>query len=304
MMTEEVVYYHEQAAKYGIYSYPAGKRASLPLVIFLNAGLVNRQGPHRVYVNLCRELTAAGFACFRFDLPGIGDALNHSKRSTRAQIYLEELGNVIWHFREERGVQSFVLLGLCTGADLAFDYALGDPSIAGVCMINGTRLPKRYAVSHIQERYYKKYLTDPRRWLKLLDVKKAAKIPRYALMAAAMILKKLRERSAAPQPATALPRPERPDHSPEGRKNWIRLVESNVPILQIIAEGSETLDDLNNLDQEVAQLNEKRKNYRQQLVYDADHTFTSVRSQQYLTGQVLEWCRHQFAAQSKAVATA
>jgi alpha/beta superfamily hydrolase len=44
-----------------------------PAIVCLNAGIIHRVGPHRLYVKMARTLAAMGFVVLRFDFSGIGD---------------------------------------------------------------------------------------------------------------------------------------------------------------------------------------------------------------------------------------
>ena len=48
--------------------------AGQPWVVLLNAGIIHRIGPNRLYVQLARRLASRGHAVLRFDLAGIGDS--------------------------------------------------------------------------------------------------------------------------------------------------------------------------------------------------------------------------------------
>src|SRR5689334_20064244 len=56
----------------GIVTTPAETRADRTGVILLNAGVVHRVGPNRLYVTLARRLAQAGLTVLRFDHSGIG----------------------------------------------------------------------------------------------------------------------------------------------------------------------------------------------------------------------------------------
>lgn len=58
----------------GVLSRPRQIVAGRPAVILLNAGLVQRSGPFRVYAQLARALASCGFVVLRFDLSGRGDS--------------------------------------------------------------------------------------------------------------------------------------------------------------------------------------------------------------------------------------
>lgn len=72
-MREETCVFGSANPLVGIITHPEID-VGLPTVILLNAGLIHRIGPNRVYVRLARHLAGLGFQVLRFDLSGIGDS--------------------------------------------------------------------------------------------------------------------------------------------------------------------------------------------------------------------------------------
>ena len=74
-MKEEVLQFGQRSSMVGILHSPDGyANLELPAVLFLNAGLIHRIGPNRIYVKLARQFAQMGFFVFRFDSSGIGDS--------------------------------------------------------------------------------------------------------------------------------------------------------------------------------------------------------------------------------------
>ena len=91
-----------------------------PGVIFLNAGVLHRVGPHRLHVLLARRLAAAGFAAVRMDLSGIGDSSPvPSGMSFRASSVADVRAAMDGLGSDDGTGARFVLFGLCSGADNA-----------------------------------------------------------------------------------------------------------------------------------------------------------------------------------------
>ena len=82
---EEPVLLGKSGSLAGIITDPPAhaREASRPAVILLNAGLVHRVGPGRLYVRLSRRLAAHGFVVVRFDLSGIGDSPFSTEKGSR-----------------------------------------------------------------------------------------------------------------------------------------------------------------------------------------------------------------------------
>jgi pimeloyl-ACP methyl ester carboxylesterase len=108
-----------------------------PTVVFLNAGLVHRVGPNRLHVQIARELATLGFPSFRFDLSGVGDSLPRQDGLSVRDAVLRDVQDAFDFLDADTAAPSFVLVGLCSGADLAFRIALGDERVAGLVLIDG-----------------------------------------------------------------------------------------------------------------------------------------------------------------------
>ena len=105
--------------------------SGLPVVVLLNAGLVHRVGPFRLYVPLARTLAAAGFPVVRFDQPGVGDAPTKDdpdEASVVSRIFDELAANLY--------TNDFIVGGLCAAADLAWRVAHQDKRVRGLLLLD------------------------------------------------------------------------------------------------------------------------------------------------------------------------
>lgn len=126
---------------FGILAEPALAPAGTFAVVLLNAGAIRRVGPNRMWVDFARRWAARGITTFRVDVEGIGDATGDGQRYTdvselyepsfvaQVQLALDRLSDL-------RGVERFILLGLCSGAFWSFHTALEDPRVAAAIMLN------------------------------------------------------------------------------------------------------------------------------------------------------------------------
>lgn len=143
-------------------------------IVFINAGVVHRVGPNRLYVNLARHLAGAGFTCLRFDLSGIGDSPHRADDLPADESAVAETSQAIDRLREVRGLQRFVLVGLCSGAVTAFRTALHDERVAGAVLLNpqGFDHDPEWNASVLSrtdaKRYVAKAMTDSSRWRRAL----------------------------------------------------------------------------------------------------------------------------------------
>jgi pimeloyl-ACP methyl ester carboxylesterase len=116
-----------------------GAAARRPAVLMLNVGTNHRVGPNRLYVKMARTWGAQGFSVLRFDLAGIGDS-RLAEGYVESRLYSKEsvtdVQAAMTFMQTSRGIDRFVLVGLCSGAYVAFHTALADPRVAGEILIN------------------------------------------------------------------------------------------------------------------------------------------------------------------------
>jgi pimeloyl-ACP methyl ester carboxylesterase len=107
-----------------------------PAVLILNAGVVHRVGHHRMYVTLARRLARAGHVVLRFDFPGVGDSPAMTGDASPLEVNLASIRELLDWIERSFGVDRFVLLGLCSGADQSAVYAGGDARVIGVALLD------------------------------------------------------------------------------------------------------------------------------------------------------------------------
>ena len=108
-----------------------------PAVLFWNAGILHRVGPYRLYVDMSRRLAKLGFLAARFDLSGKGDSgprRDMVPEKERVKRDVQEVMNLV---TINTGIEKFVLIGLCSGADDAFPIAVLDRRVSGLVMLDG-----------------------------------------------------------------------------------------------------------------------------------------------------------------------
>jgi hypothetical protein len=118
-----------------------GGNRRTPAIVFLNAGLVHRVGPNRLYVRLAREAARQGLTSLRFDLSGVGDSLPRTDGLPVRAAALRDVQDAFEFLSTSMALSSFILIGLCSGADLAYRVAVADKRVVGVILIDG--LPYR-----------------------------------------------------------------------------------------------------------------------------------------------------------------
>ncbi|HVU49082.1 MAG TPA: hypothetical protein VHL80_00245 [Polyangia bacterium] len=162
-MNERPVRFGPAKGLSGVLTAPAGGAAG-PAVLLLNAGLLHRVGPNRLYVTLARRLAALGLPALRFDYSGLGESDPRRDELTLEESMLAE-GRQAMSFLEAEGVaEAFVPMGLCAGAEQAQRLAYADARVVGAACIDGYayRTPGYYL------REVARHVLSARSWRRLL----------------------------------------------------------------------------------------------------------------------------------------
>lgn len=161
-MREEVITIDGETVMVGIMTEAdqSSKACKKPVVLFSNAGFLHRVGPYRQWVDLARLLGESGFCVFRFDLPGLGDSGMLDDSLSPAAQSVSAIIKVMDHLEKSHGAKQFVIIGLCSGADIGFSVTVEDKRVIGMILIDsfGYRTPGWYA------HYFLPRLLDVRGW--------------------------------------------------------------------------------------------------------------------------------------------
>ena len=137
-MNEKAVVFGAAQSLVGVVTEPlaASGTADKTAVLLLNAGILHRVGPNRLYVQMARSLARSGLLAMRFNFSGLGDSgVRHDKlQFERAAV--SETVEAMDFLRDNYGAESFLLIGLCSGADLAFRTAALDERVRGLGLID------------------------------------------------------------------------------------------------------------------------------------------------------------------------
>lgn len=138
-------------------------------VVLLNAGFTHHVGPQRLHVRLARRLAAVGFLALRFDVSGIGDSPRRRDGMPFAERFVIETRAAMDHLQRTRGLDRFVLFGMCWGADNAMRIAAADERVVGVVAVDF------YAVTSARylARFYLPRLLNARSWRQWLGGRSA-----------------------------------------------------------------------------------------------------------------------------------
>lgn len=135
-MTERVVHFGDEGTLMGVLATPAQKHA-VPGVVLLNAGLIHRVGPNRLYVSIARRLTELGYPTLRFDMSGIGDSPVTSSGLSGSERAQKDVAAAVDALVDTTGCEGVVAMGLCSGAMAAHAAALRGPPVVGCVQIDG-----------------------------------------------------------------------------------------------------------------------------------------------------------------------
>ncbi len=136
-MMQRAVMFGPGDALVGVFTDPAVVRPGAPVVLLTNAGVIPRQGPHRMNVRLARALAEAGVPSLRMDLSGQGDSrAMGTTASFRVQAVADLQSGMDW-VQQSTGASRFVIFGICSSAVNGYDLALADGRVSGMLMFDG-----------------------------------------------------------------------------------------------------------------------------------------------------------------------
>ncbi len=263
--------------------------AERPVMVLLNAGIVHRIGPHRKTVKLARALCDAGFRTLRFDLSGIGDSAARRDALTFAAGALADISEVFDDLEKRIGATSFVLMGLCSGADNSFYAALGDERVAGAILLDGIayRTPRYYV------ELYRDKVTQASSWIRL--GKRAARMAQSQLR---RVLDKDAggvEEDASSHSSAAVPdyvREFEPRDVVAGKLQ--QLCDRGVKMFWVYTDGTRLYHNYENQFFDMFKDVDFKGMVDHKYFADSNHTFTEVVSQQALVDAVTAWASSKF----------
>lgn len=136
-MKELACQFGENKRLVGVVTEPENINMDKPIMILVNAGLLSKIGPHRLYVLMARKLAELGYVTLRFDLGGVGDSreINFSSQTLEEKKILD-IETAINYMSTMYDNSGFILGGLCSGAEDSFRFAVHDKRIKGLFLID------------------------------------------------------------------------------------------------------------------------------------------------------------------------
>lgn len=262
----------------GVYSAAQEQAPGGPTVVLLNAGLIPRMGPNRLYVRLARELARLGLCALRFDLSGIGDSSPRTDGLPFRQGAVLDVHEAFEYLSSTRQATSFVMAGLCSGADLAFQVAKDDARVVGLVLIDG--LPYATPLSRANDQLVRvRRALAEGRWRRLFSRSGPA------VRAVQQLLEGKRAAATANPSATAWGGREIPPLA-EAAADLSAIVARGVKILVIYTEGRQY-----NYSRQFAHLFPCLRPGDAQVEYfkGTDHTFNLLANQDRLMDVIGNW---------------
>ncbi len=275
-MRERAIRFGKGVSLVGVLAEPSqGADPALPAVILLNSGILHHVGASRLHVQIARRLADRGHLAMRFDFSGIGDS--EARKDTlpfvkSAPLEVQEAMDYL----ATRGARTFVLIGLCSGADMAFKVAGVDPRVVGLAQMDAFA----YRTTGYYVRHYGARLGRLSSWKSFVG-------------------RKLRRLAPAALPPVADAERDPESETPEYRRKFppqaevardLRtLVERNVRLKFIFSGGQE--EHYNHRSQYAASFREVPFGDLLEVDYigDADHLFTDLAHQRAVLGMLSEW---------------
>jgi hypothetical protein len=281
---EKAVRFGTTAPLVGVVTEPLGQAVSpeRPAVIFLNSGILHHVGACRMYVNAARALAARGFTVMRFDHAGIGDSEVRREAMPFEQGAIIDTRDAMSHLTSTKGAQKFVLMGLCSGADMSFRVAGQDPRVVGLVQLDAWA----YRTAGYYLRHYGKRARDLGAWTRF-----AGRLARKALRRGASAA--VAERGADTVGAEYRRKfPPREDVA----RDLGALLDRGTRMLYLFSGGQE--EHYNYREQYRASF--RSVNFRDQVrveyLPDADHLFSGLEHQRFVIEAMTEWMTTHWSA--------
>lgn len=294
-MKNECLLFGKTKSLVGIVTEPTELNSDRPAVILLNAGLIHRIGPSRLYVKIARALSKLGFAVLRFDFSGTGDSRAREDHLSFIKSAVDETQEAMAYLQETRGIKRFLLIGHCSGAGFSFLTACEDPRVIGVILINiqgqneeWVEYDKNRKLTQYYTNYYgKAALFNPKKWSRFLRgdvdyVSISRNVLREMVLNRVSALTFRLKQTAVPAKTS----PQLPGEEIDVAQSLNSLIERKVPLLFIFSEGSTGIDYIRAvLGKEFDALLSAEK-VKMEIVPESDHLFTLVESQKNLLEKV------------------
>jgi pimeloyl-ACP methyl ester carboxylesterase len=274
---EEAIAFGERKSLVGIVTDPRIRNRKYvgTGVILLNPGIVHRVGPGRVYVKVARELASIGLVVLRFDFSGIGDSAVRHDNLRFDKSAVSEAQDAMECLAATRGIQHFIFLGGCSGAQISLETACCDARVIGAVLINfpvsqdedGVANPD--LINRRKSYYYSHYaLFSFKSWSKVVsgtaDYRQIARTLWFETK------RRFPSRKNLPREATQF------------EAKLRRLVDAGVRLTFLCSEGDPRLEDLREAGGDGLKQLSASGRIALEIIPRSDHTFSSLHDQEQL----------------------
>ena len=160
MTRQRIVKFGGSTPLVGVLTEPTSTSTGRPWVILLNSGILHHVGVNRLHVQLARRLAESGYGSLRFDFSGLGDSEARRDELSFERSAPLETRDAIDYLARTQGAHRVVLMGLCSGADVAHLTALQDDRVVGLGLLD----PWAYRTRGYWLHYYGSRLVNPERY--------------------------------------------------------------------------------------------------------------------------------------------
>jgi dienelactone hydrolase len=298
---EEPIVFGENGLLFGVLTTPTHENppADRPVIITV----INRMGPHRLFVRLARDWAKLGFAVFRVDLTGSGDSIvpGEKEADPYPRRAMSDLREAMAFLHTRMSATRFMVTGICTGADIAFQAGIHDPRVVGSILLN----PRSFALVDIptlevlvRAHRVQSDMVSAKNWKKLFSKAVTFKevTTKAAQLSAAAILKIGQKLKIVPKPSEEI--------GPE-------IFDVPSGVRQLSARGAETILILREFDAGITYFDlrfgkkmtalEQVKGYQRILLKDVDHLFTSLFAQDLLAKTTIDYLKKNHLEKTRPV---
>lgn len=284
-MRERALRFGKTATMVGILTQPDldVRRNDVPAVVLLNSGILHHVGASRLYVQIARCLAGHGYTSLRFDFSGVGDSEPRRDSLPFEESAIVEAREAMDYVSGVAGTSDFVLMGLCSGADMSYFTALRDERVIGIAQLDAFvyRTPGWYL------RQYGPKIVSLSAWINAVERRIAPLVNR---------LKGI-EPSATSEDFVA----------PEYRRIFPPKHTVERGLVQLAARGTHLFFCFTGDEEQIAYREQYEESFgsvdfggRIHVEYlpEADHTFTGIHEQAKVVRLIAEWCGRAFPSEA------